>query len=96
MVGFLLWDPYFFGYDSKLLGLGINGQVMSFQDMCQLAIVTAASTRVVAASTEVVTAFTGVVAAFARTIVVATFAGTIAVAAGATTASIGAVAGIFV
>ena len=43
MVEFLLWDPYFFGYDSKLLGLGIDGQVMSFQDMCQLAGATAAS-----------------------------------------------------
>ena len=26
---------YFFGYDSKLLELGINGQVILFQDICQ-------------------------------------------------------------
>ena len=50
MVGFLLWDPYFFGYDSKLLGLGINEQVMSFQDMCQLIGATATSVGAVAAS----------------------------------------------
>ena len=54
MVGFLLWDPYFFGYDSKLLGLGINGQVMLFQDMCQPAGAIAASGGAVVASVEVV------------------------------------------
>ena len=57
MVGFLLWDPYFFGYDSKLLGLGINGQVISFQDMCQ----PAGATGAIAVSAEAV--FAKVVAA---------------------------------
>jgi len=36
MVGFLLYDPCFFRYGSKLLGLGINGLMMSLFDMCQL------------------------------------------------------------
>ena len=49
MIGFFLWDPYFFGYDNKLLGLGINGQVMSFYDMCQPAGAVTASTGAVAA-----------------------------------------------
>ena len=52
MVGFLLWDAYFFGYDNKLLGLGINRQVMLFQDMCQLAEATTASAGAVAVSIE--------------------------------------------
>ena len=50
MVRFLLGDPYFFGYDSKLLGLGINGQMMSFQDICQPVGVTTASAGAVAVS----------------------------------------------
>ena len=61
---------YFFGYDSKLLGLGINGQMMSFQDICQPAIATTASARAIAACAEAVTASTGVVIAFAGTVVV--------------------------
>ena len=61
---------YFFGFDSKLLGLGINGQVMSFQDMCQPAVATTAFARAVAAFAEVVTVSTGVVTAFAGAVVV--------------------------
>ena len=75
MVGFLLQGPYFFVYD-KLLELGINGQVMSFQDMCQPAGTTAASagavvvsTVAVAVSTEAIVAFAGTVAASAGTVV---------------------------
>ena len=58
MVGFLLWDHYFFRYDSKLLGLGINEQVMSFQNMCQL---TAASAGAVATSAGAVATSAGTV-----------------------------------
>ena len=36
MVVFLLYDICFFGYGSKLLGLGINDLMMSLLDMCQL------------------------------------------------------------
>ena len=61
---------YFFGYDNNFLGLGINGQVMSFQDMCQPAVATTTSARAVAAFTEAVTASTGVVTAFAGAVVV--------------------------
>ena len=52
---------YFFGYDSKLLGLGINGQVMSFQNMCQPAVATTASIGVV-------TAFAGAVVVSAEAV----------------------------
>ena len=76
MVRFLLWDPYFFGYDSKLLELGINGQMMSFWDICQPVWVTTASagaiavsTGAVAVSTEAVVASVGAVAASAGTVV---------------------------
>ena len=61
MGGFLLWDPYFFGYDSKLLGLGINGQVMSFQDMCQPAGVIAIAAGAVAISAGAVATSAGAV-----------------------------------
>ena len=61
MVGFLLWDPYFFRYDSKLLGLGINEQVMSFQNMCQLTGATTASAGAVAASARAVATSAGAV-----------------------------------
>ena len=44
----------FFGYDNKLLGLGINEQMTSFKDMCQPAKTSAASTGAVTASAEVV------------------------------------------
>ena len=68
MVGFLLWDPYFFGYDSKLLGLGINRQVMSFQDMCQLAgaVVASVAISAEAVSAKAVVASVGAVATFIR------------------------------
>ena len=69
MVGFLLQGPYFFVYDSKLLELGINGQVMSFQDMCQLVGTTVAFAGAVAVSTEAVAVSTEAVAAFAGTVV---------------------------
>ena len=61
MVGFLLWDPYFFRYDNKLLGLGINEQVMSFQNMCQLTGATTASTGAVAAFARAVATSVGAV-----------------------------------
>ena len=70
---------YFFGYDSKLLRLGINEQVMSFlghvstcQSFCSLV--------------GAVTAFAGAIAAFA---------GAIATCVEAVAVSTGAVIGIF-
>ena len=74
MIGFLLQGPYFFGYDSMLLELGINGQVMSFQDMCQSVGTTATFVGAIAVSTKAVAVFTEAVA---------TFAGTVAASAGA-------------
>ena len=68
MVGFLLQGPYFFVYD-KLLELSINGQVMSFQNICQPAGTTAASAGAVAVSTKAVVAFAGTIAASAGTVV---------------------------
>ena len=93
MVGFLLQGPYFFGYDSMLLELGINGQVMSFQEMCQ-------PTKAVAASTGAVATFAGTIAATARATaasieVVATFIGAVTIFAGAIAASTEVVVGIF-
>ena len=79
MVGFLLQGPYFFVYD-KLLELGIDEQVMSFQDMCQPAGTTAASTRTTAASAGAVAVSTEAVAV--STEAVAAFAGTVAASAG--------------
>ena len=68
MVGFLLQGPYFFGYDSMLLELGINGQVMSFQDMCQSVGTTATFAGAIAVFTEAVAISTKAVAAFAGTV----------------------------
>ena len=59
---------YFFGYDNKLLELGINGQVMLFQDIYQPAGATTVFVGAIAISAEfvsaeaavgAVTAFTG-------------------------------------
>ena len=68
MVGFLLQGPHFFGYDSKLMELGINGQVMSFQDMSQPAGITATFAGAIAVSTEAVAVSTEAIGASARTV----------------------------